>query len=438
MNTTLKGGLLEQAVFDYFTKQITEQRLPWSSEFCKVFRQKGYYSRDREGDIKFDVSIEFYLPEATEYSMVWLIECKNYSASVSVDNVEEFFTKVQQVAPANSKAVMVSNSAFASGGMNYARNKKIGIIRYFDSSDVKWELYRSPSAAMPMTGKEEQASVMNGLTLQDFKSSVFDLYMQGPECLTNSLWDFATGMFADSRLTKGQLKWARSSSIAPVCTVPYISQDELENRSLAVLRDCGYQNGAVSLDDICANEAKNSGLQVRRNVSNMNEAGRNQKLGQISFSSLEILIYEQAIPNQGRERFTLAHELAHHLLCHGKYMSGESCDDQDFALLQDAKALGSDVARMEYQANIFASCLLMPHVGFIGNFRRIAKWLDIPNRGFGELYLDTQPCNYRDYERVTEELMKFYGVSRAAASIRLQSLGLLRDVRSESEQYLIS
>lgn len=115
MNTTLKGDILEQAVFDYFTKQIAEGQFPWKSEFCKVFRKKGYYSKDREGNIKFDVSIEFYMPGATDYSMVWLFECKNYTGSVPVDNVEEFANKVQQVAPANSKAIMVSNSAFDRG-----------------------------------------------------------------------------------------------------------------------------------------------------------------------------------------------------------------------------------------------------------------------------------------------------------------------------------
>ncbi len=77
----------------------------------------------------------------------------------------------------------------------------------------------------------------------------------------------------------------------------------------------------------------------------------------------------------------------------------------------------------------------MPQTGFIGNFRRIVEWLDIQNRGFGELYLDTQPCNYHNYEKVTGELMKFYDVSRTAVSIRLQSLGLLRDVRSETGKY---
>lgn len=85
---------------------------------------------------------------------------------------------------------------------------------------------------------------------------------------------------------------------------------------------------------------------------------------------------------------------------------------------------------MEYQANFFAFCLLMPKVSFIRDFRILLSALGISDRGFGELYLDNQPCNFQNYEKVTRELMARYGVSRAAASIRLEGLGLLRDVRS--------
>lgn len=435
MNTTLKGDVLEQAVFNYFNTQIAQGLFPWKAEFCKVFRKKGYYSKDREGNIKFDVSIEFYMPGATEYSMVWLIECKNYTGSVSVDNVEEFSNKVQQVAPANGKAIMVSNSAFDSGGMNIARNRKMGIIRYFDSSNVKWVLYRSQSASTLAEKMDESLEVMQGLTTQDYESKAFDLYMQTPDRLTNSLWNFAASMLSDIVLTEDQRNSVCRPNTAPSYLVPYLHQEELENRSLGILRNCGYLNGAVSLDDICAYEATRCGLKVTKNSNQDIKGDARLRLGQISFSSLEILIFEQATPNLGRERFTLAHELAHYFLLHGKYMSDESCDEQDFALLRDSAAIGKDVARMEYQANVFASCLLMPQTGFIGNFRRIVEWLDIPNRGFGELYLDNQPCNYRSYEKVTGELMRFYNVSRTAVSIRLQSLGLLRDVRTETGRY---
>jgi hypothetical protein len=51
--------------------------------------------------------------------------------------------------------------------------------------------------------------------------------------------------------------------------------------------------------------------------------------------------------------------------------------------------------------------------------------LDISDSGFGALYVDNQPCNRESYKLVTSQLMRSYGVPRTAASIRLESLGLL-------------
>jgi Zn-dependent peptidase ImmA (M78 family) len=154
-------------------------------------------------------------------------------------------------------------------------------------------------------------------------------------------------------------------------------------------------------------------------------------LGRIIFEPLEIQVFAQS--DRGRERFTLAHELAHHLLRHGHYMSREYCDEEDFFLHRQGIADGTDIARMEFQANYFAGSLLMPRTNFVEDFWRIVRSLGISDRGFGALYVDNQPCNLQSYRFVTNQLMQGYGVSRSAATIRLESLGLLRDVRTAAK-----
>lgn len=435
MNTTQKGDALEEKIYSYFSSQIAEDLFPWKNQYCKIFRRKGYYSRDRERDIVFDVSIECYLPGATEYSFVWLIECKNYSGPVPVDDIEEFYTKAQQVAPANGKAIMASTSAFQTGGLNFARNKKMGLLRYFDASRVKWELFRSPAACAPPAKEADFERILAGLTFQDFENSAFDLYMQCAIGPTNSFWDFAECMLSDFMLTNRQSAAMRNFKGRPCRIVPYLDLESIEAKSLDYLRDIGYSGGPVSLDDICSHEAARSGLKITIDATPEENENRESALGRILFSPLEIKIYKQSVPNVGRDRFTLAHELAHHLLSHGSYMLSELCDDGDFALRRDSHALAPDIVRMEYQANIFASSLLMPKACFVGDFRRLTKWLHITDRGFGELFLDGQLCNYQNYEKVTRELMKRYDVSRSAVTIRLESLGLLHDVRHPKRQH---
>lgn len=427
---TKKGDSFETDIYNYFSTQIAEDRLPLKKECCKIYQKKAYYSKDRESHIIFDVSIEIYFAGATEYSFIWLIECKNYAGSVPVNDVEEFYSKVRQVAPANGKAIMASRSAFQMGGLNFARNKKMGILRYFDASNAKWELHRSPSATALSSRKSDFEGLQVGLTSHDFQNGAFDLYMQCSTGPTNSLWDFSNCLLSELALTDLQFRAIRNPKGRPANIVPYLDENSIEKKSLKILRDVGYQGGRVSLEDICSREAAHNGLKILVNAPSRVSSTQTSILGSISFSPLEIKVYEQLNSNPGRDRFTLAHELAHYLLSHGKYMLNESCDEEDFSIKSDYIALAPDILRMEYQANIFASCLLMPRNHFVEDFKRITEWLNIPDRGFGKLFLDSQLCNYQNYERVTHELMKRYGVSRLAVAIRLDSLGLLRDVRS--------
>jgi Zn-dependent peptidase ImmA (M78 family) len=430
MNSTLKGDVLEESIHRLFVKLIAAGQFWGDPKACITYRKKGYYSRDREKNIIFDVSIEYVLPGASRYSMVTLIECKNYSHPVPVDDVEEFFAKAQQVAAGNSKLVLASTAAFQEGAIKFAKSKGIGLLRYFDASDFKWELHRSPSIGS-LSHASNRDEVYKGLTLQNFQSTCFEFYLQSPEGLTNSLWDFFDGFQSTVSLCPKEWYAIRNRKGKPNFRVPFLERNEIEERSAAILRQSGYSSGAVSPDAICAQEERSVGLVVKRVASNGSEANPYPVLGKISFDPLVIEICEQPSPNAGRERFTLAHELAHHFLGHSEYMLRESCDESNLSLSNVVYIIAPDIARLETQANVFAASLLMPRDRMIADFKALRRYLGIIDRGHGELFLDDQPCNYQNYERVTRELMNYYRVSREAVTIRLEQLGLLTDVRSE-------
>jgi len=72
------------------------------------------------------------------------------------------------------------------------------------------------------------------------------------------------------------------------------------------------------------------------------------------------IIYNRAIKSQGRINFTLAHEFGHYLLHRLIYPNGLQCGDQDVVRWD------SEYGQVEFQANVFASYLLMP----LDDFRR--------------------------------------------------------------------
>ncbi|MFT3752555.1 MAG: ImmA/IrrE family metallo-endopeptidase [Paludibacter sp.] len=129
----------------------------------------------------------------------------------------------------------------------------------------------------------------------------------------------------------------------------------------------------------------------------------------------------------GRQKFTLAHELGHLLLDNGRYMEGEYCDESDIDLDPNVEFGVRDIARLEWQANFLASCLLLPKNKFVNDFLSIAESLGLEDRGFGFLYLDNQRCNIDNYYHVTNRLKNIYQVSRSVVKSRLKNLRLLTE-----------
>ena len=123
MSTTKVGDELEQRIFELLEKEFENDSFPIKKANCKFFKKKGYYSKDREREIIFDISVEVYCADLESHSLLILVECKNYKSPVKVEEVEEFFAKVQQVAAANSKAVVATSSSFQSGARTFAKSK---------------------------------------------------------------------------------------------------------------------------------------------------------------------------------------------------------------------------------------------------------------------------------------------------------------------------
>lgn len=436
-STTKKGDALEHIIRDLLQREIEADRFYVKKDLCKIFWRKGYFSKDRGSKIVFDLAIEVYLPGAKDHSLLILIECKNYEHRVPVNDAEEFFSKVQQVAAANCKAIIASTAAFQHGTVEYAKSKGIGLLRYFEPGNHKWELHRSPSAMTRTPAAEDAEVITSALTQEDFASQAFELYLQSSTRPTNSLWDFFEDLLQDDALTSALARRIANSPDKLKSQIPFLELDDLESTAMAALATIEYSGGEVNLDAICDHEARRTGLLVEKDVPSSSRPSASPILGRILFEPRTIQIYAVEPVHRGRNRFTLAHELAHHILDHGRFLVRESCDDSDFTLLRSVSAVGSDVARLELQANLLAANLLMPRSFIAADFRRLVRTLEISDRGYGPLYVDDQPCNLQNFDAIVSHLVERYGVSRAAAAIRLESMGLLRDERRRSGPHSI-
>jgi Zn-dependent peptidase ImmA (M78 family) len=427
-STTQRGDWFEERIHAYFRALIDKDEFSAKASCCKLRRKPKYFSKDRNSDITFDLSIEIYMPGATQYSSVVLIECKNYSHPVPVDDAEEFFAKAQQVAPANGKPVIASASAFQSGVLNFARSKGMGLVRYLEEGLQKWELRRSPAAGSNGNQFDDARLLSAGLTDPNHHSDLFDIYFQSPSRSTVSLNDFFHDLLLAAGSSKAELRRIANPNARRSLAVPFLEREEIEKVAMSILDE--YRPVACApLEEICRAEKSRSGLTVHHDVPPSKAQIERQALGRITFDPPTIEIYRQDDPNPRRSRFTLAHELAHYFLGHGKHMKREFCEERDFSLERSPSVEGPEVARMEFQANFLAACLLLPKQSVIDDFHQQLAALGIRNRGFGALYVDRQPCNQQTLDLVLSYFCERYQVSATAARIRLKALGLVEDAR---------
>jgi hypothetical protein len=154
MGTATKGEKFEIRVFELIKQELDAERLGLAPRACKIYRRKKYYSRDRDSDIEADISIEVFLPGQLDWSLLWVLECKDYSSPLSVDQVEEFHAKVRQIAGDNVKATLIISGALQKSALKFARSKGIGVMRITPDRRGEWILPRAaiiPFVGLPFT-----------------------------------------------------------------------------------------------------------------------------------------------------------------------------------------------------------------------------------------------------------------------------------------------
>ncbi len=157
MNSNERGREFEEYVFDMISMELQSRRLLLLPSECKLHLRKGYHSRDRNSDIIVDVSIEAYLPGEKHWSMLWVWECKDYSTPIPVDDIEEFYAKLQQIAGANVKGGIATRGTLQRGALEYARSKGLAVFRFLPNDKISYIISADGRGLGSGTFTEERA-----------------------------------------------------------------------------------------------------------------------------------------------------------------------------------------------------------------------------------------------------------------------------------------
>lgn len=140
-SSTRKGNDFERRVHDALADQLNSGVLGVLAANATLFRRKAYYSRDRESLIATDLSIELVLAPSANPVLTWIFECKDCQRALSVNEVEEFHSKVEQIGRDNTKGTIVSSGALQKGALQFARAMGIGVIRLLPDEQLLHLLY---------------------------------------------------------------------------------------------------------------------------------------------------------------------------------------------------------------------------------------------------------------------------------------------------------
>jgi Zn-dependent peptidase ImmA (M78 family) len=162
-------------------------------------------------------------------------------------------------------------------------------------------------------------------------------------------------------------------------------------------------------------------------------------LGRFDFQPRHILIDKVLPYDSPRFRWTLCHEVGHFVLhrkLKPKLISRDAPQfiDTRTELRFIRTARWSELNWVEWQANQFASALLLPRPNVLTAVCEVQRELNI--RRVGSIYLDDQPWNVRDYVSVLRNVAGKLNVSRTVLRIRLLHLGILTDARRAGKDHV--
>lgn len=405
VSSKFKGDILEDKVYDFVKGLISKDEFLANGKFCKIYKQKAYYSRDRQANIIVDISVEVTYPNTNDYSLLVIFECKNYQKTVSIDNIEEFANKLSQIAGHNVKGVMVTSSNYSSNGLNVARSRGIGLARLPENGSLTYDVYRK-SKNIDVNKKSMEYVLCN-----ESNSNIFlGLY----DCdISYSFVDFLKSLNIIDTIPETKKM-----------TVPFLETHAIKSKAEQVLK--GYSPNVFEviqetpLFDI---HAKISGQEMVEFIfdKELGYIDGREILGKIVFNPTIIYVSPMLKKDIHRWRFTLAHELGHYFL-HAQSISKSTDCNIDTWQSINAEIIDKNIKRMELQANFFASNILMPELAFQALVGQL--FLNDKIKG-GVLFLDNQYCNVNTYYRTVNKISSYFNVSKESAKYRLKELGFL-------------
>lgn len=396
--------MFESKSLEIIKKVIQEEQLGHLSKHLKIFtkKDKSYYSSLRKKDIFFDITIEVWPPGATRYSLIYIIECKSYSKRVPVDDIEEFYSKIQQVSGVNVKAIFISNAPLQEGGFNVAESIGMMVIQGESANNYNIILHK----ATRQWAVEDQnclpfiTATLHAASLGEGDKLIEKLIDRKLTEIFRKNQDARAVSYNIDKLTKVDIE-GMANVILGAINPKIVS--EAYPLSVKQLENYLKEQEKIKIIDFADNDSLLGWCNIKANMIGVN----------------------RLVTGSSRHLFILAHEYGHFCL-HQKLQIGQESYDQfadsEYNFRKNSHDLKNPKNWIEWQANYFASSLILPKPQFLARLWRVQDDLQIRR---GKFYLDDQYHNRRDFMNLTKKMAYFFNVTKTSVIYKMHEMDLI-------------
>jgi len=385
LNTVKKGDLFEAKAFTLIKKAIEDEKFAFPLRYAKLISKAKYFSNKRKKNIIFDIAIEIWPPGANRFQNVFIIECKSYSTKkVPIGDLTKLSFDVEDVASLNGKAVFITDSEYTETEIQYAENTGMMLIKVSQEDKIDILLHKSNSNRLRIS----------------------------LDSLENEFENFIKNAFNPIKLTG----------------LKQLTAKQIENEANLILNELSFE----ILDRCCRYELTDliNFIKEKYYIKTIFRelemtSGGIDIIGHFDNSN-NIISIEKSLIGTDRIGFVLAHELGHAILHSEIKINNEvynEFNDSEYDFMSDKHILSNYKNWIEWQANRFASYILIPEKNLKVHLITIQMQLGISK--YGHIYLDNQPTNLADYQKIMNYLKFQFNTTKTTILYRMQELGLI-------------
>lgn len=409
MKNVKKGDLFEEKCLIIINKMLDDGDLIFLKENVRIFKKKKYPSIYRE-NVEFDISIELWAPKAKRYSMVYFIECKNYSSRIPAEKIQKFQNDIQQVSGVNAKGIFISNMPFQKGAFSHAEKIGMMVIQGDSAENFKIILHKRSGTIenriQILIDSIDETLIDSGIeTLEKIVDK------QILESLSPNIENVGYGI---DLLNKNQIK--------------EIAEQELNKISEDILK-YGY---GLDLKTITNYLSENYNVKIETIPRNSNI------LGSCDIEN-NIISINQSIIGTQRHLFILCHEIGHYILHQNLAINQTTYDsfsDSEHNFMTGKNNLNNPRHWIEWQANYFSISFLLAQTSIIA---KLYHYQNRKNINKDPIYFNDQYVNRKMVFELINSLAYFFQVSKTSIIYRLTELNHFKDIsRTKSVGQLIN